>query len=144
MSRASSGQLQAEEGNNVGFDEVFSLRKPRDLKAGLASGAKSVAKGVLAGESSHWWLTVESNVTRNCRKVVLLLLPSPRQWPPSCPLAVCPAPLCCRHHRPGGCSCHWRAPRGPCWIRKGCRCRWVHVIWQQGSCHRRDRTQCRC
>ncbi|KAL4428793.1 hypothetical protein ABPG77_005231 [Micractinium sp. CCAP 211/92] len=49
MSRTSSGQLQAEEGNNVGFDEVFSLRKPRDLKAGLASGAKSVAKGVLAG-----------------------------------------------------------------------------------------------
>ncbi|KAL4451590.1 hypothetical protein ABPG75_007252 [Micractinium tetrahymenae] len=48
MSRASSGQLQGEEAN-VGFDDVFSLRKPRDLKAGLASGAKSVAKGVLAG-----------------------------------------------------------------------------------------------
>lgn len=31
------------------FEDVFSLRKPRDLKAGLASGLKSMAKGVLAG-----------------------------------------------------------------------------------------------
>ena len=31
------------------FESVFSLRKPRDLKGGLASGAKSIAKGVLAG-----------------------------------------------------------------------------------------------
>jgi curved DNA-binding protein CbpA len=31
------------------FNDVFSLRKPKDAAAGLASGAKSVAKGVLAG-----------------------------------------------------------------------------------------------
>lgn len=35
--------------NEVEFDQVFSLRKPRDVKAGLASGAKSAAKGILAG-----------------------------------------------------------------------------------------------
>lgn len=33
----------------IDFNSIFSLRKPRDAKAGLASGAKSVAKGVLAG-----------------------------------------------------------------------------------------------
>lgn len=33
----------------IDFNDMFSLRKPRDAKAGLASGAKSVAKGVLAG-----------------------------------------------------------------------------------------------
>ena len=31
------------------FSEVFSLRKPKDAKAGLSSGAKSMGKGVLAG-----------------------------------------------------------------------------------------------
>ncbi len=31
------------------FEDIFSLRKPRDAKAGLASGLKSMAKGVLAG-----------------------------------------------------------------------------------------------
>ena len=30
-------------------DSLFSTRKPKDVRAGLASGAKSVAKGVLAG-----------------------------------------------------------------------------------------------
>lgn len=31
------------------FNDVFSLRKPKDAKAGLSSGAKSIGKGVLAG-----------------------------------------------------------------------------------------------
>jgi hypothetical protein len=42
-----SGQIPVEK--EVEFDQVFSLRKPRDVKAGLASGAKSAAKGILAG-----------------------------------------------------------------------------------------------
>ncbi|KFM28276.1 Chaperone protein dnaJ 10 [Auxenochlorella protothecoides] len=33
----------------VDFNSVFSLRKPKDARAGLSSGLKSVAKGVLAG-----------------------------------------------------------------------------------------------
>ena len=33
----------------VDFNDVFSLRKPRDCKAGLSSGLKSVAKGVFGG-----------------------------------------------------------------------------------------------
>ncbi|EIE18163.1 DnaJ-domain-containing protein [Coccomyxa subellipsoidea C-169] len=31
------------------FNDVFSLRKPKDARAGLSSGAKSIGKGVLAG-----------------------------------------------------------------------------------------------
>ena len=31
------------------FNDVFSLRKPRDLKAGLSSGLKSAGKGILGG-----------------------------------------------------------------------------------------------
>lgn len=42
------GQPQ-QELDRTDFDSVFSLRKPKDFRAGLASGAKSVAKGVLAG-----------------------------------------------------------------------------------------------
>ena len=34
---------------DVDFNSIFSLRKPRDAKAGFASGVKSVAKGVIAG-----------------------------------------------------------------------------------------------
>lgn len=30
-------------------EALFSTRRPKDIKGGLASGAKSVAKGVLAG-----------------------------------------------------------------------------------------------
>ena len=33
-------------------NSVFSLRRPRDLKAGVASGSKSFAKGILAGTGS--------------------------------------------------------------------------------------------
>ncbi|EFJ53165.1 molecular chaperone [Volvox carteri f. nagariensis] len=33
----------------VDFNDVFSLRRPRDARAGLASGLKSIAKGVLGG-----------------------------------------------------------------------------------------------
>ncbi|GLI63100.1 hypothetical protein VaNZ11_006004, partial [Volvox africanus] len=33
----------------VDFNDVFSLRKPRDARAGFASGLKSIAKGVLGG-----------------------------------------------------------------------------------------------
>lgn len=33
----------------VDFNDVFSLRKPKDAKAGFASGLKSIAKGVVAG-----------------------------------------------------------------------------------------------
>ncbi|PNW81790.1 hypothetical protein CHLRE_06g260350v5 [Chlamydomonas reinhardtii] len=33
----------------IGFNDVFSLRKPRDAGAGLASGLKSIAKGILGG-----------------------------------------------------------------------------------------------
>lgn len=35
--------------NKVDFNDVFSLRKPKDAKAGLSSGLKSLAKGVLGG-----------------------------------------------------------------------------------------------
>ena len=38
-----------EETPGVDFNDVFSLRRPRDAKAGLASGAKSIGKGLLAG-----------------------------------------------------------------------------------------------
>ena len=31
------------------FNDVFSLRKPRDIKAGLSSGLKSAGKGILGG-----------------------------------------------------------------------------------------------
>jgi hypothetical protein len=31
------------------FNDVFSLRKPKDAKAGLSSGLKSTGKGILAG-----------------------------------------------------------------------------------------------
>ena len=31
------------------FSDVFSLRKPRDIKAGLSSGLKSAGKGILGG-----------------------------------------------------------------------------------------------
>lgn len=40
---------------DIDFDvvnSVFSLRRPKDLKAGLASGGKSIAKGLLAGTVS--------------------------------------------------------------------------------------------
>ena len=33
----------------INFNDVFSLRRPRDAKAGLASGAKSIGKGLLVG-----------------------------------------------------------------------------------------------
>ena len=44
-------QEKAEDYNELRdqFSEVFSLRKPKDAKAGLSSGAKSMGKGVLAG-----------------------------------------------------------------------------------------------
>lgn len=35
--------------NSIDFNDIFSLRRPKDFKAGLASGAKSVAKGFLGG-----------------------------------------------------------------------------------------------
>lgn len=35
--------------HKVDFNDVFSLRKPKDAKAGLSSGLKSLAKGVLGG-----------------------------------------------------------------------------------------------
>jgi len=37
------------ESANVDFNDIFSLRKPKDAKAGIASGLKSMAKGCLAG-----------------------------------------------------------------------------------------------
>lgn len=33
----------------VQFDDIFSLRRPRDARAGLSSGLKSIAKGVVGG-----------------------------------------------------------------------------------------------
>jgi outer membrane lipoprotein SlyB len=33
----------------VKFDDIFSTRNPRDAKAGLSSGLKSIGKGVLGG-----------------------------------------------------------------------------------------------
>eukprot|EP00798_Chlamydomonas_sp_ICE-L_P023567 gene23567-9091_t len=33
----------------VDFNDVFSLRRPKDAKAGLSSGLKSIAKGVVGG-----------------------------------------------------------------------------------------------
>ncbi len=34
---------------SVEFSDVFSLRKPKDAKAGLSSGLKSIGKGIAAG-----------------------------------------------------------------------------------------------
>ena len=34
------------------FNSMFSLRKPRDIGAGLSSGTKSLVKGILAGTVS--------------------------------------------------------------------------------------------
>lgn len=41
------------------FNDMFSLRRPRDAKAGLASGAKSIGKGLLAGA----WESSRANCT---------------------------------------------------------------------------------
>ena len=52
---APSGSREAEEGRELEkvdleqLNSVFSLRKPRDIVAGLSSGTKSVIKGILAG-----------------------------------------------------------------------------------------------
>lgn len=35
--------------SDLKVEDVFSLRRPKDIKAGLASGLKSVAKGVVGG-----------------------------------------------------------------------------------------------
>lgn len=44
-------QRQEAEPEEVGltFNDVFSLRRPRDAKAGLASGLKSAGKGLVTG-----------------------------------------------------------------------------------------------
>jgi hypothetical protein len=34
---------------DVGLESIFSVRRPKDLKAGLASGLKSIGKGVACG-----------------------------------------------------------------------------------------------
>ena len=47
--RAPQGSSQEMSELNAQFNDVFSLRKPKDAKAGLSSGAKSIGKGVLAG-----------------------------------------------------------------------------------------------
>jgi hypothetical protein len=36
----------------VNFNDVFSLRNPKDIRAGVSSGLKSVAKGVIGGALS--------------------------------------------------------------------------------------------
>jgi hypothetical protein len=36
-------------GQPQGFQDIFSLRRPRDAKAGLSSGAKSLGKGLVGG-----------------------------------------------------------------------------------------------
>eukprot|EP00884_Botryococcus_braunii_P015416 jgi/Botrbrau1/2558/Bobra.0079s0044.1 len=46
-SRGSSSSADSPQG--PGIHEIFSLRKPKDLKAGLASGGKSILKGVAGG-----------------------------------------------------------------------------------------------
>ena len=48
MQRSEDGSRD-EDAGAVAFNDVFSLRRPRDARAGLASGAKSIAKGLLAG-----------------------------------------------------------------------------------------------
>ena len=45
-----SREVASSQQDDIQFDSMFSLRKPKDFKAGLSSGAKSIAKGVLAGE----------------------------------------------------------------------------------------------
>ena len=35
--------------SSSGMNEIFSLRRPRDLRAGLSSGLKSVGKGAIGG-----------------------------------------------------------------------------------------------
>lgn len=39
----------AQDPEDFTFNDVFSLRRPRDVKAGLSSGSKSAAKGVAVG-----------------------------------------------------------------------------------------------
>jgi hypothetical protein len=34
---------------SVQFNDIFSIRRPKDAKAGLSSGLKSIAKGVIGG-----------------------------------------------------------------------------------------------
>lgn len=79
----------------MGFDDVFSLRKPRDFRAGLASGAKSVAKGVLAGESSPLvaggWSLGGRELPRHLCRCRRRRHCSGR--PPAGPAAVCPSVL---------------------------------------------------
>lgn len=43
-------EAQDDDAGAIAFNDVFSLRRPRDAKAGLASGAKSFGKGLLAGK----------------------------------------------------------------------------------------------
>ena len=40
---------EAEPEVGLTFNDVFSLRRPRDAKAGLASGLKSAGKGLVTG-----------------------------------------------------------------------------------------------
>lgn len=47
MSLQFSKDQEQEEGS--AFELLFSLKKPKDAKAGLASGVKSLARGVAAG-----------------------------------------------------------------------------------------------
>ena len=45
-----SSQLAADgKAEEYTLNDLFSLRRPRDFRAGLASGSKSLAKGVLGG-----------------------------------------------------------------------------------------------
>lgn len=44
------------------FDALFSTRRPKDMRAGLASGAKSVLKGVAAGAVSGTWFRAVEGV----------------------------------------------------------------------------------
>jgi hypothetical protein len=44
-----STELGTQEVDFSAFNSIFSTRKPRDVRAGLSSGSKSIAKGFLAG-----------------------------------------------------------------------------------------------
>lgn len=100
----SSGDSQAVD--DLQFEALFSTRKPRDFRAGLASGAKSVAKGVLAG-ALPLLPRFLSCCTRFCGLSQLACstpvdpsLLQPHAWPP--PADAAPAPSSCPRPCPAG------------------------------------------
>ena len=82
------------------FQDVFSLRRPKDLKAGLSSGGKSIAKGVLAGVAGLVAAPIIGGVQDGAKGFALGLGAGAPRLPDRPPLLTCrgrPAARSVRH-----------------------------------------------